>query len=121
MALAVTMDVGESKTEQPSPDVAQTRPADRMTVPATRPAPRQARGARSTRPLALGVTQPLHRQLPLESTTVLVGPEGGWTNDELARARDRGIEACSMGPGILRAETAPLAALAAIRHSWGWR
>ena len=65
--------------------------------------------------------QPLHRQLPLESTTVLVGPEGGWTNDELARARDRGIEACSMGPGILRAETAPLAALAAIRHSWGWR
>ena len=33
MALAVTIDVGESETEQPSPDVAQTRPADRMTVP----------------------------------------------------------------------------------------
>ena len=56
MALAVTIDVGESKTEQPSPDVAQTRPADRMTVPATRPAPLRARGARSTRPLELGVT-----------------------------------------------------------------
>ena len=63
---------------------------------------------------------PLPRQPRLQSTTVLVGPEGGWTDDELKRARDRGIEAFSIGPGILRAETAPLAALAAIRHSWGW-
>ncbi len=63
----------------------------------------------------------LQRQLPVESTTVLVGPEGGWTDEELARAADRGIEAYSIGSGILRAETAPLAAIAAIRHAWGWR
>ena len=64
--------------------------------------------------------QPLHKELPLQSTTVLTGPEGGWAGEELARARDRGIKAFSLGSGILRAETAPLAALAAIRHSWGW-
>ena len=65
--------------------------------------------------------QPLHRQSPLQRTTVLVGPEGGWTDEELGRARDRGIEVFSLGARVLRAETAPLAALAAIRHSWGWR
>ena len=65
--------------------------------------------------------QPLHQQLQPRLTTVLVGPEGGWTDNEVGRARDRGIEAFSLGPGILRAETAPLAAIAAIRHSWGWR
>ena len=61
------------------------------------------------------------RQLPALDTTVLIGPEGGWTDDELALARHRGIEAVSLGTGILRAETAPLAAIAALRHSWGWR
>ena len=65
--------------------------------------------------------QPLHRQLPSRDTTVLVGPEGGWTDAELGHARDGGIEAFSLGRRILRAETAPLAAIAAIRHSWDWR
>ena len=65
--------------------------------------------------------QSLHRQLQPRQTTVLVGPEGGWTDNEVGRARDRGIEAFSLGSGILRAETAPLAAIAAIRHAWGWR
>jgi len=64
--------------------------------------------------------RPLQRQLPVRPTTVLVGPEGGWTDDELAQARHRGIEPFSLGRGILRAETAPLAAISAIRHAWGW-
>lgn len=65
--------------------------------------------------------EPLHRQLRRQPTTVLVGPEGGWTDEEVTRARNRGIGVFSLGSNILRAETAPLAALAAIRHSWGWR
>ena len=64
---------------------------------------------------------PLHRQLPSRDTTVVVGPEGGWTDAELGRAGDRGIEAFSLGRRILRAETVPVAAIAAIRHSWDWR
>jgi len=64
--------------------------------------------------------EPLPREMPLEDTTVLVGPEGGWTRDELIWAANRGIRVFGMGALILRAETASLAALAAIRHSWRW-
>ena len=65
--------------------------------------------------------QPLPREPRLCHTMLLVGPEGGWTDEEVERARRGGIEAFSLGPGVLRAETAPLAAIAAIRHCWGWR
>ena len=46
--------------------------------------------------------------------SLFVGPEGGFTDGEIARARDRGILTVSLGPRILRTETAGpvLAALA---------
>jgi 16S rRNA (uracil1498-N3)-methyltransferase len=44
--------------------------------------------------------------------TVLSGPEGGLTSEEEAAARSAGFGALSLGPRVLRAETAPLAALA---------
>lgn len=50
----------------------------------------------------------------LGSISVLSGPEGGITGEELTAARERGIIAASLGPRILRAETAPVAALAAL-------
>lgn len=43
---------------------------------------------------------------------LLSGPEGGLSPAELARARDAGLQPLSLGPRVLRAETAPLAALA---------
>jgi len=43
---------------------------------------------------------------------VLSGPEGGFTPAEEAQARDAGFVACSLGARVLRADTAPLAALA---------
>jgi len=46
------------------------------------------------------------------STLVLSGPEGGLSPAEEEAARARGFEAASLGPRILRADTAPLAVLA---------
>ncbi len=43
---------------------------------------------------------------------VAIGPEGGFTPDELAQACARGAVAAHLGPRVLRAETAALAALA---------
>lgn len=43
--------------------------------------------------------------------TVLSGPEGGLTQAEQRSAQDRGFLPLNLGPRVLRAETAPLAAL----------
>lgn len=45
---------------------------------------------------------------------LLAGPEGGWDDRERERAAESGWTAVSLGPQILRAETACLAALAAL-------
>jgi 16S rRNA (uracil1498-N3)-methyltransferase len=53
---------------------------------------------------------------------ILVGPEGGFTEDERAFVRSSGAFAVSLGPRILRAETAALAALSAYMALAGdWR
>ena len=44
--------------------------------------------------------------------TVAVGPEGGWTDGELATLRARGAAAVNLGPRILRARLAPIVAAA---------
>jgi 16S rRNA (uracil1498-N3)-methyltransferase len=49
---------------------------------------------------------------------LLCGPEGGWEESERALARERGWSAVSLGPLVLRAETAALAALAVINAAW---
>ncbi|MBM3725236.1 MAG: 16S rRNA (uracil(1498)-N(3))-methyltransferase [Acidobacteria bacterium] len=61
------------------------------------------------------LAEPLGR-IPLEpgSLSLLIGPEGGWTDRERALARDWGWRAASLGQGILRAETAAIAALAIV-------
>jgi 16S rRNA (uracil1498-N3)-methyltransferase len=46
--------------------------------------------------------------------TLLSGPEGGLTEGEEDLARARGFSVVSLGPRVLRADTAPLAALASI-------
>jgi 16S rRNA (uracil1498-N3)-methyltransferase len=49
------------------------------------------------------------------SIALLVGPEGGLSEDEEQLARRHGFEPCRLGPRTLRTETAPLAVLAAIQ------
>lgn len=51
------------------------------------------------------------------SVILLSGPEGGFTAAEEAAARHCGFAAVSLGPRVLRADTAPLAALAALALS----
>ena len=50
---------------------------------------------------------------------LLIGPEGGVTEDELARAARAGMTAVRLGPRVLRTETAGTAALAAVHALWG--
>jgi 16S rRNA (uracil1498-N3)-methyltransferase len=53
---------------------------------------------------------------PGDSVSLLVGPEGGWIEEERLRLGDSGWAAASLGPLILRAETAVCAALAVVNQ-----
>jgi 16S rRNA (uracil1498-N3)-methyltransferase len=46
----------------------------------------------------------------------LVGPEGGWTDQEMEQARQSGFSPVSLGTGILRTETAAIIGAALIRY-----
>ena len=54
-----------------------------------------------------------------EAITLLIGPEGGFSPEEETLARQNGITFLSMGPRILRTETAGIAAVSAINALWG--
>jgi len=51
--------------------------------------------------------------------TLLSGPEGGLSADELSAAADAGFTPTALGPRVLRTETAPLAALSVLQYLWG--
>jgi 16S rRNA (uracil1498-N3)-methyltransferase len=55
----------------------------------------------------------------LGEATLLIGPEGGWSEDELRLAREHGALFQRLGPRRLRAETAAIAALSAIGSRFG--
>src|SRR5215467_14130604 len=60
------------------------------------------------------------RELPRpKKVTLLVGPEGGLTERERASAERAGYVPVRFGPRVLRTETAPLAAIAAMQTLWG--
>jgi 16S rRNA (uracil1498-N3)-methyltransferase len=66
---------------------------------------------------------PLFQALPVarsaqDTIAILAGPEGGWTEAERSSFTDAGWTPVSMGPLILRAETAVIAALAVISQAW---
>ena len=64
---------------------------------------------------------PLHR-LPAPASdqiAVCVGPEGGFSNEELEFLRDAGAVSVTCGPRVLRSETAGITAVAACQMAWG--
>ena len=54
------------------------------------------------------------------SVSLLIGPEGGLTSDEITLAENNlDFNALSMGPRVLRTETAPVAAASLMNYLWG--
>jgi 16S rRNA (uracil1498-N3)-methyltransferase len=64
-------------------------------------------------------TQPLTALGPRQEVTLLSGPEGGLAPAEEDAAAARGWQRVNLGPRVLRAETAPLAALAVLTLAGG--
>lgn len=56
---------------------------------------------------------------PATAFRLLIGPEGGLSEQELYAAADKGWSAHGLGPRVLRGETAPVAALAVLQSLFG--
>lgn len=54
-----------------------------------------------------------------KSISVAIGPEGGWTEQEIGSARKAGFFETSLGEGILRTETAVISAISILRYALG--
>jgi 16S rRNA (uracil1498-N3)-methyltransferase len=70
--------------------------------------------------LQAGPDAPRLRDLQLQQqASLLIGPEGGYSERELALALQNGFEPLRIGPRVLRTETAPLAVIAALQALYG--
>ncbi len=68
---------------------------------------------------ALGLREALQRVPPSKEINLFIGPEGGFAEEEITTAKEFGVIPVTLGPRILRAETAGLAAAAAILFELG--
>lgn len=51
--------------------------------------------------------------------TLIVGPEGGFSDTEIEQAQEKGCEPIGLGPRILRTETAVVSAVSNVQQLWG--
>lgn len=82
------------------------------------------RAARADKALLFYENEQAHRlsealASPVQSISLVTGPEGGFAPEEVQMARDMGLEVCTLGRRILRCETAPLCALSAAMYAAG--
>lgn len=68
---------------------------------------------------AMGLKEALKGRDAKDGVVVLVGPEGGLSSEDIEKARQEGFLPVSMGPRVLRAETAAIAALSIIQYELG--
>jgi len=71
---------------------------------------------------ALDHAQPLaaiRDQPPPHDAAILVGPEGGWTEQECAMAATAGARLLTLGHRTLRADAVPIAAISVLQFLWG--
>jgi len=61
----------------------------------------------------------LQGQRPPHDAAVLVGPEGGWTDDECRAAVRAGVQLVTLGQRTLRADAVPIAAISVLQFLWG--
>jgi 16S rRNA (uracil1498-N3)-methyltransferase len=54
-----------------------------------------------------------------QSVTLLIGPEGGLSDQEIVLATQSGFQQVRLGPRVLRTETAPVVALSLVQSLWG--
>jgi 16S rRNA (uracil1498-N3)-methyltransferase len=59
------------------------------------------------------------REASSAGVTLAIGPEGGWTDEEIDSAQQSGFHAVSLGENILRTETAAVAGLAILQFETG--
>lgn len=68
-------------------------------------------------PLLTRLPRPSERSAA-DIVSLLVGPEGGWTDQERNQAINAGWIPASLGPQILRTETAAIAVIAVVMSAW---
>jgi 16S rRNA (uracil1498-N3)-methyltransferase len=73
----------------------------------------------SEQPDAPTLRQILQNEQAHRKAVIAIGPEGGWTDAELAAAQAHNLREASLGKLILRTETAVAAALASINYALG--
>ncbi len=54
-----------------------------------------------------------------KNINIIIGPEGGFDESEVVLAKEKNVSIVTLGPRILRTETAPLAALSAVMYQLG--
>jgi len=59
-----------------------------------------------------------HGPAPADAV-LLVGPEGGWAEEEWTMAAAHGVRLISLGPRTLRADAVPVAAISVLQFIWG--
>lgn|SRR5690625_2893748 len=59
------------------------------------------------------------RQRQPASAALLIGPEGGLSEQEIARGTAAGFQSLTLGPRVFRTETAPVVALGLLQGLWG--
>lgn len=64
-------------------------------------------------------SQQLSTLEPSKEATVLIGPEGGFSEKETELAKQNGFQSIQLGPRILRTETAGIACISALQTLWG--
>jgi len=70
--------------------------------------------------LAGYVAASLQQQKKIDALTLLIGPEGGWSPEEVAAAAQQGVTKIKFGSRVLRTETAGLALVAASTALLSW-
>lgn len=64
-------------------------------------------------------SQGLNGEEAVSQACILIGPEGGLSEEEIAKAKASQFAPLTLGPRVMRTETAPLAALSLLQMYWG--